>query len=334
MLCSCAHAFAQPSEPAPWRLKYTRSADAPVNCPEESYIRTALAAKLRGVDPFIDDAPRAISIRIVLISERVEARIEAHDENGSLIADQTIHAPSWRCDQLADRTVFILRDIIDPLVATTPQATAPSSAPAPSSIPLPSPPAATPTPVSIARQPLAKAPARSPWIPSLALSAAAGGSWWSAPETAITLAVGVEARWRHVSIGIEGLYDHAWRLPITQRMNASLAGLSLLACGRGPFLRARAFARGCVFGHVAVLSITPDSDKVEDLSDDGDLMVDIGARLGVGFWLARSIGLELDGDLAFIPRPPTFVADGEELWRAPRFTGAVRGGLVFLIDLQ
>ncbi|MDC3956256.1 hypothetical protein KEG38_20515 [Polyangium jinanense] len=340
LLCGTSEAAAQPSQVLPWRLDYAPGPDAPKNCPDKSYIKAALATKLKGHDPFTDDAPRSISVKLVLTPQRIEAHIEARDENGKVVANHVTQAESWRCDQLADRTVFYLRDIIDPLTIP-PAAPAPSSSsatPAPSAASSAVPPPAPSTPARVeplqpAADPSApKAAARSAGLPQLAIYANMGAAWWSTPKTALSLAAGIEARWKWLSVGVEGQYDHAWALPTKLDVEAERAGLAALACGRHELLPPRIFARACVFSDVALLSL--DVRKVKRINEEDDLVIDVGARLGAEFRLARFLGLQLQGDIAYVARHRELVVDGEELWRSPRLTGAVRVGLVVPFDIR
>ncbi|UQA61429.1 hypothetical protein [Polyangium aurulentum] len=339
LLCGTSEATAQSPEVLPWRLDYVPGPDAPKNCPDKSYIKAALATKLKGHDPFTDDAPRSISVKLVPTPQRIEAHIEARDENGKVVANHVTHAESWRCDQLADRTVFYLRDIIDPLTipSAAPTASSSSAPPAPSAPPSAATPPAPPAPPRVVpSQPVAhpsapKAPARSAGLPQLAVSANMGAAWWSTPDTALSLAAGVEARWKRISVGFEGQYDHAWALPTKLDVEAERAGLAALACGRHELLAPRVFARVCVFGDVALLSL--DAQRIKITNDDA-FVVDLGARVGGELRLARFLGLQLHGDIAYVARQRVFVVDGEELWRSPRLTGAVRVGLVVPFDIR
>ncbi|MDC0740904.1 hypothetical protein [Polyangium mundeleinium] len=340
LLCGASEATAQSPEVLPWRLDYTPGPDAPKNCPDRSYIKAALATKLKGHDPFTDDAPRSISVKLVLNPQRIEAHIEARDENGEVVANHVTYAESWRCDQLADRTVFYLRDIIDPLTIppAAPAASNSSATPAPSASSSAVPPPAPSTPARVEPlQPAAglsapKTPPPLAGLPQLAIYANMGAAWWSASETALSLATGIEARWRWVSIGVEGQYDRAWALPTKLDVEARRVGLTALACGRHELLTARVFVRACVFGDVAQLSL--DVQKFKLIHEEDDLVIDLGARLGGEFRLARFVGLQLHGDMAYAARQRRFVVDGEELWRSPRLTGAVRVGLVVPFDIR
>jgi hypothetical protein len=158
-----------------------------------------------------------------------------------------------------------------------------------------------------------------------------GAAWWSAPETALSVAAGVQARWSWLSIGVEGQYDHAWALPTKLDVRAERAGLGALACGHHALFSSRSFAHACVFADVALLSLDAEKEKKLDAKD---VISDLGARLGGEFWLARFLGLQLHGDIAYVPRRPVFIVDGEEFWRAPSFTGALRVGVVFPFDIR
>ncbi len=339
LLCGTSEVAAQPSQVLPWRLDYAPGPNAPKNCPDKSYIQAALATKLKGQDPFTDDAARSISVKLVLTPQRIEAHIEARDENGEVVVEHVTQAESWRCDQLADRIVFYLRDIIDPLTIppAAPAASSSSATPAPSAPSSAAPPPSPSTPARVeplqpAGGPSApKAAARSAGQPQLAIYANMGAAWWSAPETALSLAAGIEARWNWLSIGLEGQYDHAWALPTKQDVDAERAGVSALACGRHALFSSRTFARACVFGDVAMLSIDAEKEKRPDAED---VTIAVGARLGGGFWLARFFALELYGDIAYVPRRPVVIVDGKEFWRSPRLTGAVRVGLVVPFDIR
>jgi len=338
-LCSTSEATAQAPQVLPWRLDYAPGPDAPKNCPDESYIKAALATKLGGRDPFTDDAPRSISVKLVLTPQRIEAHIEARDENGEVVANYVTHAESWRCDQLADRTVFYLRDIIDPLTIppAAPTTSSPPPTPAPSAPSSAAPPPAPSTPARVepshpAAGPSAhKALARPERQPKLAVYANIGAAWWSAPETALSFAAGIEARWKWFSIGVEGQYDYAWTLPTKLDVEAERAGVAALACGRHVLLPPRVFAHACVFGDVALLSLDLPRSK---LINDDDLVIDLGARFGGELRLTRFMGLQLHGDIAYVARQRVFIVNGEELWRSPRLTGAVRVGLVVPFNIR
>lgn len=325
-----------------WRLEYRRGADAPSNCPDENDLRTALSAKIGARDPFSNDAPRKITIDVSPAADRIEARIQARDEQGNIVSDSTAHAASWRCDQLATRIVFVLRDIVDPLNPSTPTSS-PSSA---SSPPSPS----SPPPVNddrangnhppenpqdpIAKQPTTPTNRPKPSVsrskPQMALSMGLGASWWNTPSTALSVAFGAAIRWPNVSVGFEGRYDYAWTLPRNKQAVANQVAGAILVCGYYAFLQTRFYGRGCLFGDLTRISI--DSAKFH-LTEDASLILQFEARLGAGFSLSRTWAVELHGDGTVAVPQLQFVYDTQERWQLPLFNGAFRANVVWLFEV-
>ncbi|UQA61360.1 hypothetical protein [Polyangium aurulentum] len=314
----------------PWRLTYVRDAGAPANCPDEKYVRLSVGAYL-GYDPFTDDAPRSISVKVVLAPQRLEAHIEARDESGRIVDTQTAWAPTWRCDMLIDRAAVFLREIVDPLVIPSAEKPAPpaEASEAPPPIPMPDPPAAPPITSQQPARPTPAAPTRSPWIPKLTVSLDAGPTWWAAPVTGMSLTMGVAARWPRFSLGFEGRYDIAWSLPTRKDVQVSLTAGTILACAYKDVSRGRAFMRGCMFGGLGGLS----SDAERIAFDREAAVIDIGVRVGGGYWLFGPVGIELHADGAYVAYWPVIRIDDAVVWRMKPVTGALRLGLVGLLDV-
>lgn len=325
-----------------WRLEYRQGADAPSNCPDENDLRTALSAKIGARDPFSNDAPRKITIYVTPTTDRIEARIQARDEKDNVVADSTAHAPSWRCDQLATRIVFVLRDIVDPLNPSTPTYS-PSSAP---SAPSPS----SPPPVNNGRasdnrppgspiDPVAKQstiptnrPTRSVSRPKpqMALAMGLGASWWNTPSTALSSTFGIALQWPRISVGFEGRYDYAWTLPLDKEIMANQVALAFLTCGQHGFVPTRFYGRGCLFGDLTRMSV--DSAQVRP-GENVSFILQLGARLGAGFSLNRRWALELQADGRVALQRAAFAQNDQELWQLPRFHGALRANVVGLFDV-
>ncbi len=324
------------AEEPTWRLEYRRSKDAPSNCPAEDYLHTALAAKNGARNPFSNDAPRTIVINIVPTTERIEGRIQVRDEGGNVVSESIAHAPSWRCDQLADRIVFVLRDIVDPLLLTDPAASpTPPNSPvsSPQQPPNEQPPkektrASGNTPVSdrTKRKPAISRQAK----PSLALSLGLGATWWNAPSTAFTSVLGIGARWPRFLVGFEARYDRAYGLPIDQLYSAEQAGAALVVCGYYSFLHTSFFTRGCILGDMARMWIATDGAKAMDYSST---LINLGARVGAGVSLSRVWSIELNADGVFAVHQPLLVLNAEETWHVPTVNGALRANLVGLFDV-
>jgi hypothetical protein len=320
-----------------WHLEYRREADTPSNCPDENDLRTALSTKIGARDPFSKDAPRKITIGVTRTTERIEARIQSRDEYGNIVFDSTAHAPSWRCDQLATRIVFVLRDIVDPLNPSTPTS---SNTQSPSSLPPMNDRRANdarppePTTAPIAPQPTT--PANRPRAlvrhskPQVALSMGLGASWWNTPNTALSATVGIALRWPRVSVGFEGRYDYAWTLPLDNQVMANQLAMALLTCGHHSFVPTRFYTRGCLFGDLTRMSF--DSAQVR-LKETVHFIPQLGARLGAGFSVSGRWALELQADGRVAIHRAAFAHNDQELWQLPRFHGAIRANVVGLFDV-
>ncbi len=312
----------------PWRLEYRPGPEAPSNCPDESYLRTALAAKNGAPEPFSDNASRTITIEILPNAERIEARVQARNEQGAVVAEQIAHAPRWRCDQLADRIVFVLHDIINPV--TLPEPESPQIATAPDSLPLPEKPAAKAEKATIASPPARKQTGKTLLNRRLAVSLGLGASWWSAPYTAFTSVLGIGARWPKFSFGIEGQYDRAWKLPENQSARVELLGLGIAGCSYHDFRNAQFYVRGCLFGDLTWLSMQTEQGRTIHAASTA---VNVGVRGGAGVSLGHNWAVELYGDGMIAVQQLHFVYNTQEDWRQPRFTGALRASLVGLFDV-
>jgi len=324
-----------------WRLEYHRSADAPSNCPDENDLRTALSAKIAARDPFSNDAFRKIKIDVTRTTGRIEARIQAHDEQGNVVSESTAHAPSWRCDQLATRIVFVLRDIVDPLNQATPTSS-PSA---------PSPPLASSLPSvkdgqvdgSIPRRPMNPVIAKQPAVaadeskrppswskPQIALSLGFGATWWNMPNTAFSSAFGVGLNWHAFSVGIQARYDYAWTLPLDKPVRAAQAAMAAVVCGHHGIRDRRILLRACLLGELGRMWINSDQYRAIDYAST---LGNLGIRLGVGAALNQSWSIELHADGIYATHRPNIAFNSEERWRLPLFNGAIRANLVGLFDV-
>lgn len=331
-------AMAEPPKVPPWHLEYVRTPGTRL-CPEEKSMRRVVAARI-GYDPFKDDAPRSVRVTIVHTPERLEALIEARDENGQITATPKAWAPLGECRELLENTAVFLVDIVKPFVLPSPQkpeppgtstTPAPPVAPSPSPTPVPAPPAATLRAQEAKRPaPPRAAPARSPWVPKLAVSLGAGATWWTAPQTSMSLSTGFAARWPSLSIGVEGRFDYAWRLPTKQQAGGYIVGGAVIGCGYPGLSSHRAFVKGCLLGDLARLETSADSLVVPD---GAATIVNIGVRVGGGFWLYGPLGIELQADAVYVAHRPTIWLDQTQTWRLPSANLGIRVGLVGLFDI-
>jgi hypothetical protein len=312
----------------PWRLEYRRGLEAPSNCPDESYLRTALSAKNGAPEPFSDNASRTITIELVPTAERIEARIQARNEQGSIVSEQIAHAPAFRCDQLADRIVFVLHDIIDPVMLPEPDSAQISTTP--DSPPLPDKTAQKAETAMIAKPPAPKQIVKTLPNRRLAVSLGLGASWWNAPHTAFTSVLGIGGRWPRFYLGFEGRYDRAWKLPVSQSIFAEQLALGIVACGYHAFRSSRVYIHGCLMGDVTYASIATNQVHLSEFASN---IVNVGGRTGAGLSLARNWNIELNADAIIAVQQPRFAFNMQEYWQLPRFNGALRASVVGLFDV-
>lgn len=318
----------------PWRLEYRHGADAPSNCPEENDIRTALSTKIGARDPFSNEAPRNITIDVTRTTERIEARIQARDAQANIVSDSIAHVPSWRCDLLATRIVFVLRDIVDPLNPSTPASSplGPKSPPVTDERGRAGEPEKPTPPVFVEKPSVSQnAPKRlsAQPKPQFAFSMGLGASWWNAPNTALSTSFGIASRWRRISIGLEGRYDYAWTLPLDKEVIANQAAIALTTCGHHAFVPGF-YGHGCLFGDVTRISV--DSVRVRT-GERASFLLQLGLRFGAGFSVTPRWALELQADIRFAVQQAAFAYDHQELWQVPRFHGAIRVNVVRLFNV-
>lgn len=335
-------ALATPKEKRIWSFQYKRAANAPNNCPTEEYLRTALAANTNGEDPFDRDAPRSISVTIEQLANDVEARITIYDENGAVTENKALHAPSWRCDQLAERIVFALQNIVDPLklpdgemAATqyapqTPTDDPPTNEQVLTNIPRtppPNPPNHERVPVATKNPPMrVQRPSN---IPKFGVSFGGGAGWWNAPEAALSTTIGIELFWKRATFAIEGHYDYAWTVPKLPNSTAERTTVMIIGCARHHW-STRFMIRACGFGDFGKTSF--DHQKNQSQTPYAPV-ADVGARIALGVWFTARFGIEVRADAAFAVARPDVRMQDDRLWRAAPFTGALRLAFLGVFDV-
>lgn len=335
-------ALALPKEKRIWNFQYKRAPNAPNNCPTEEYLRTALAANTNGEDPFDKDASRSVLVTIERLTNEVEARITIYDENRNATENKALHAPSWRCDQLAERIVFALQNIVAPLklpdaetaamqnAPQTPTDDPPRNEPGLANIPRTppqNPPTQGPVPVATKNPPMRVQ--RSSSIPKFGLSFGGGAGWWNAPEAALSTTVGIELFWKRITVAIEGHYDYAWVIPQLPNSTAERTTVMIIGCARHHWSM-HFMIRACGFGDFGKTLF--DHQKNHSQSPYTPV-VDVGARIALGVWFTARFGIEARADAALaVARPEVRMLDNR-LWRAAPFTGALRLAFLGVFDV-
>ncbi|HMY21446.1 MAG TPA: hypothetical protein PKA58_34220 [Polyangium sp.] len=256
------------------------------------------------------------------ISNEVEARITIQDANGTETRPP-LHAPFWRCDQLAERIVFALQNIVDPLnlpqaeTVATPNTPESHSDDAPQNEPTP----------SIEKTP--RKPQRSSMIPKLGLSLAIGPAWWNAPETALSTSVGFELLWQRATVAIEGHYDYAWAVPQLPNYMAERTTVMIMGCARHHW-STRFMIRGCGFGDFGK---TLFDNKKNHSQTPYAPVADVGARIALGVWFTTRFGIEARADAAYAAARPEVRLLDNRLWQMHPFTGALRLAFLGVFDV-
>jgi hypothetical protein len=145
----------------------------------------------------------------------------------------------------------------------------------------------------------------------------------------LSIAIGIEAQWQRVSLGIEGYYDYAWALPGVRESRANRAGAALMACAFRHWSK-RYYLRGCALGTFTQMSFEL---PLRNSPEQSAPMVDLGVRFGFGAWLSSSVGVELRADAAFVLMRPYVYVQHDQVWRISPFTGALRFAFVGVFDI-
>jgi hypothetical protein len=125
------------------------------------------------------------------------------------------------------------------------------------------------------------------------------------------------------------LPTHAWRLPHPGYWRAERVGALFLACGLHSW--SKSFIAGaCGFG--TITQFAADSPTLH-LSNDAQIIIDVGTRFAAGVWLKPFFGLELRADAAYILRRGGVRDANSQTWRMAPFTSALRLAFIGVFDV-
>jgi hypothetical protein len=297
-------------------------------CPTVAEFRAVVAGRL-GYDPFLDDMPDRVLVRVTPRRGAIDGRLEWRDSTGGWAGEQAFPSVTTDCARFARVVAFALAVQIQLLAnvraASTPADAAPKEAP-----PFPSPSLGTdqPTPTPILRerppQPppasvVARAPSPSPRAPRPVWAVGAGpsvGLGMSSSPILMGRILGVLA-WTHVSLELAA---EASLPAVTRRMDGAgfsqqhlllgVAGCAVLA----PW-NACVVAKG---GEVKMAGM-----DIDRPSSAVAPVIEAGLRVGAVKELGRraSLNAHVDG-LSALSRW-TATLDKVPVWSAPRFAAVV-----------
>jgi hypothetical protein len=293
------------------RLVYSRAAGAE-SCPDERALRAAVAQRV-GYDPFFSWVKPAVVASMSPAGKRgFVVRILLVDEQGVESGMRELHVDG-ECADLLDPAALAIAIAIDP------QSLAPrrvEEKPAPYQPPPPSAaPAARPNEEAPSPEP-APAPTGSPvTFEGIAGAVASAGV---APEPALGARLGASARWRNVSVDLEGRVD----APASRGAQGGGVVSSWLAVATlAPCIHAgRLFACGLVqMGRMRASG--PGSDQWA-------AWWGAGGRLGVLVPLSARVDFRLASDLVGDFAYPTLDINGVPVWKAPPLSESLGADVV------
>ncbi len=303
-------AAAEPSSGSPTaRLVYARGPGAEA-CPEESELRTAIAARL-GYVPFREDAARTIRATLAREKGVLRASVEV-DSGGKAKGERRMESSANDCGELASAMTLAISIAIDPLtLVRVPSPAAPLAAPREEPPSPPPPPAADRPPEHAVTK---QAPAE-PIVPQVSVGTFAAFGQTPAPAFGAAFAGG--ARYRAVSLELEGRAS----LPSsTDGPSGGSVRATLLSASLVPCLHAWAvFACGLA----SAGALQGSGSGVTLPGKDSTALFGLGARIGGELPIYRFVSARLHADLESLFPRTTLRLDQQDVWTTPLFAGAV-----------
>ncbi len=316
------------------RLTYSRDVAAQ-RCPDEAFLRRAVAARL-GYDPFFPWATRTIAARIAVEGHALRGTVDLIDAEGILRGSRELTALPHQCQELVDGMALAISIAIDPdsvdrVDPPSPKAPGTDGAPIDSSAP----PVPSPGPVLDAPSADDRAGSPAPGVPRRAASPPAGandsgsstrsavgfrltpelhagvvGSTGLSPSWSAGPSVSAFLRASAWSAGVEGRYQFVNGASYPAgRISSTLVGAAALACGHpGPAIVCAQFAAD---------RLTVSGDGVDRPRSDATFVWRTGARAGLDFPLRVNLALGVHADVLVLLEPTSIELDGQVVWKAP-----------------
>ena len=316
------------------RLEYV----AGPGCPDAADFKAVVIARL-GYDPFLEDAPERVLVRIEPRAAAIDGRIEWRDASGKWAGEQAFPSVTTDCPRLV-RAMGLALAIQIQLLAKADAAPDPKAAPAETGTQ-----PEAPSVRSVAAPPVATVP--SPEAPTLPRAAEAVRSPTGGPGPVFALGAGPSVglgmssapillarlfgtlAWQHVSVELAAVVS----LPATTRRadgdgftQQHLLG-STAACATATRATATRW-NGCLVANAGAVRMAGEIDRPASATV---LVVQVGVRAGITQGLGRRAFLAAHADgLANLTRW-TGSLDQVPVWTAPRFAAAlgVDGGVRF-----
>ncbi len=305
------------------KLVYSRSVDAD-SCPDEQVLRRAVAARV-GYDPFFAYATRTIVASLARRGQAFAATVDLIDEGGVSHGARELRAEG-DCGELLEAVALAIAIAIDPQSLSRPAsaALAPAldepTAPPPSPAVVVIPPRPTSDAAAIPPSSPPSEASMAPW--SFDVSAGLAGSVGFAPGPSAGLSLGADARWRWVSLGLEGRVD----APASTSGSAGGTVTSWLVLGAiVPCAHLGSFF-GCAL--VQAGSAQTSGSGVPDARTQSLPWLAAGGRIGAHVRMTDDTLLRLHADLVANLDPMTLQLYGGDVWPAPAVAASLGADVV------
>jgi hypothetical protein len=300
------------------RLVYVRGPGAE-QCPAESAVRAAVSARL-GYDPFFDWAHENLLVEIQRGPRafRVVVKLVGADSRPRGVREISVGGDA--CSTVIDALALSISLTIDATAAAAPAS--PPPPPPPLDRPSPAPPVA----VLAATPPTPQPPPEAGQAPALSLHAGVGavGSVGAAPAATAGGTLFVGARWRALSLDVEGRAD----LPAAGDSEAPPVGVRswLVAGALVPCLHA-GVAFGC--GVAAVGRLGAAARNVPTVVEQHGPWSAAGLRIGVEWPVGRALSLQGYAQLLAALTRDTLWIDATRIYTVPVWSPAVGASAAF-----
>jgi hypothetical protein len=318
------------------RLVYARAPEAS-SCPDESALRSAVAARL-GYDPFFPWAKQTVVVQVWRENRQFKARLQLVDAAGLAHGTRSLASGQPACAELFDAAALAISIAMDSLPKDEPPPasakdsanananandsanastndSANASTNANDSAPIPAPVAASA--LEVTPSPLPARPAR-----RVDLGVDVLGAAGVEPGPTVGGAVFVDLRTREASVSVEGRVDAPASAASTSsagRVSAWSVQAALVPCAR---YGDASFCAVAVLGQLRAVST-----GITDPRSDEGLFVAAGARVGFDWPLSERLSLRTHLDATVDLLRAHMQIGGKPAWTAPPFAGAAAAGL-------
>jgi hypothetical protein len=314
------------------RLVYVRGPGGE-QCPQEQAIRAAVRMRL-GYDPFYAWARDTLFVRVTQTDGVFRVQITLAGDDNTQRGAREISAREADCAAIVDAMALTISLAIDPtsiigLPSTSAPASSENPAPATPSAPrgptpsapdasaptLPSPPPQPDAPRTAFAVRRAEASAVQAW-----LGASTRVSLGTAPAAAVGGVLSADARWRALSLAIEGRAD------VDASGASSVQGVlvrsRVLVASLVPCIHL-AHVFGCLVASVGYLTAQSEGTGVSSITSNAPWWA-LGPRAGVDLPLSRAFALDAYAEVQWIPAPDwATLLDGRRVYNFSSITGGL-----------